>query len=104
MPKTTKELTQRFEMKCGPEDYTEWMAAASMRQQGLSAFVRDAARAAARGGLLDMVHNHEADALRALVRMIEHFDRETRLRILESACTLMREDDSANTFREMRTG
>lgn len=43
-----KEMTERFEMKCSPEDYAEWTAAAHRRHQTLSAFVRDAARQVAR--------------------------------------------------------
>jgi hypothetical protein len=41
-------LTARFEMKCSPEELTEFKTAAHKGEKTLSAFVRDAARAAAR--------------------------------------------------------
>lgn len=46
-------LTARFEMKCRPDELVEFKAAAHRRELTLSAFVREAARAAARGSELE---------------------------------------------------
>jgi len=44
----------------------------------------------------------ETDVLRELARILEPFDRDTQLRILESTCTLMRDDYYAAEFRKAR--
>ncbi len=42
-------LTARFEMKCLPEEHEAFKAIAHQREQSVSAFVREAARAALQG-------------------------------------------------------